>query len=306
VGENEQLPERARRWVLSRVAKGGSVTSTRRLTGGLTAETHAVDVERPGETPLCLVLKRYPELNRRSCVGVEAAALGALEGVPLSFAVPSLVAADESGRECDVPALLALRVPGCISLELTDWADKVSQAAEALAELHAACLPCPPMLADYSIAGMTQRQERIPEGIPLPDWASVWRFVEGGVWGGSKLIHADYHLGNTLFADGRLSGVVDWASARRGAHELDVGYCRLDLSMLLGGSAPELFLAAYERKLGQRVPNVSAWDLAASVRAFPDPLKWLAGWLDAGRTDLTPELIRARLVDFVQNALSRG
>jgi hypothetical protein len=73
--------------------------------------------------------------------------------------------------------------------------------------------------------------------------------------------------------------------------------------MLMGGDAPARFLEAYEARYGARLGDVSAWDLGASARAYPDPVSWLPGWLDAGRRDLTPEIIRRRLCAFVQNAL---
>ena len=149
-----------------------------------------------------------------------------------------------------------------------------------------------------------RRSKLVPEGIVTPDWARVWRLVEGFAMGGDALLHGDFHIGNALFEAGELTGIVDWACARRGAREFDVCYCRLDLSMVIGAAAPQVFTAAYEAALGVTLGDLARWDLAASVQAYPDPALWLPGWLDAGRTELTPELIRSRLGDFIEQALS--
>ncbi|RYZ02861.1 MAG: hypothetical protein EOO73_30215 [Myxococcales bacterium] len=301
-----ELPPRATAWVLSRVAGATAVESGTRLTGGLSAETRLLAVARRDDEPLQVVLKRFVEVSRGSCVAWEADALEALAHAALPYEVARVLGRDDAGSECDVPALLMSRVPGRIAIEADSWGARVHALGEALAAFHHLERPCPDSLPDYSQVGDKQRSKPVPDDVNLPDWSAVWRYVERLDSGGGELLHGDYHLGNALFEGERLTGVIDWASARRGRRELDIAYCRVDLSMLLGGEAPDLFLAAYESKAQRRVEDVSRFDLAACLRAFPDPVSWLPGWLDAGRSDLTPPLIRERLRDFVQNALARA
>lgn len=298
-----ELPERAKAWVLSCVPGATAVTADLRLAGGLSADTRLITVARDGEPPLELVLKRFLDVERGICVRWEAAALAALRDAALPYRTAEVIGRDEPGVACDVPALLMTRLPGRIALEVRGSAARVVALGEALAALHLARPPCPVEIPDYVKVGEKQRSKPVPDDPLLPDWEAVWRFVDSRRWGGSELLHGDYHLGNALFEGEQLTAIIDWASARRGVRELDVAYCRIDLSMLLGGDAPALFLEAYEKRYGARVDDVSAWDLGASVRAFPDPVSWLGGWQDAGRRDLTPEIIRRRLCAFVQNAL---
>ena len=76
--------------------------------------------------------------------------------------------------------------------------------------------------------------------------------------------------------------------------------------MLAGPQAADPFLHAYEKAAGWRVPQLFFWDLLGAARALPDPVKWLPGYHDLGRTDITPELMRARLRAFVQDALAHA
>jgi hypothetical protein len=80
----------------------------------------------------------------------------------------------------------------------------------------------------------------------------------------------------------------------------------MDLSMVFGLDAADLFVEAYESARGERIERLPLWDLAGAVRAFPDPEMWLPGWLDLGRSDLGPDLVRQRLAIFVDRALSRN
>jgi aminoglycoside phosphotransferase (APT) family kinase protein len=277
-----------------------------RLHGGISAQTHLLEVARAdGACALQVVLKRHTSTRSapQPAAAVEAATLVALSNVTLPFAVPQLIAHDPLGRVCDLPALLMTRARGKIALELTGWEQRVSALGRALAGFHALQVACPASLSDYDI-GLERRQKAVPAGIEAPDWSRVWPLVESRSWRGDALLHGDYHLGNALFEAGELTGVIDWATARRGPQELDVSYCRLDLAMVIGPAAPPIFTAAYEAVRGTKLDELGLWDAAASLQAYPDPASWLPGWLDAGRNDLTPELIRSRLCDFVACALA--
>jgi aminoglycoside phosphotransferase (APT) family kinase protein len=120
------------------------------------------------------------------------------------------------------------------------------------------------------------------------------------------LRHDDFWAGNTLWLRDRLIAVVDWDDGAVGYPGADVGYCRMDLAMLAGPETVDPFLHAYEAAAGRGVPDLAYWDLLGAARALPDPVKWLPGYHDLGRTDITPELMRDRLRAFVRDALARS
>lgn len=299
-----ELPERARAWLLAAVPAARGLNRVVPLFGGLSAFTHGVEVEREGLEALALVLKRLKPRPGQGQIAVEVEALRALADRSLGFAVPALVAHDAVGDACDLPALLMTRVPGRIALALSGWEERVAALGRALAQFHAAEVPCPPSIPQRT-SGLERRDKPVPEGIAVPDWARVWPQIHPDAGSGDALLHGDYHIGNTLFEGDALTGVIDWASARRGPTQFDVCYCRLDLSLVIGPAAPGVFLAAYESERGAAVAELARWDLTAAIQAYPDPAAWLPGWLDAGRTDLTPELVRARLAEFIEKALVR-
>jgi aminoglycoside phosphotransferase (APT) family kinase protein len=305
VSDSAELPERAQKWVLASVPGAVGIARTQQLYGGISAQTHMLDVARLDEVPaLQLVLKRYTSTRPapQPPAAVEAATLLALSGVALPFSVPQLIAHDPLGMVCDLPALLMTRARGKIALQLTRWEERVSALGRALANFHEAQVPCPASLTDYDV-GLQRRTKAVPAGIEGPDWSRVWPVVESRSWRGDALLHGDYHMGNALFEAAELSGIIDWATARRGPQQFDVAYCRLDLAMVIGPAAPALFTAAYETARKTKLSELSLWDAAASLQAYPDPALWLPGWRDAGRDDLTPELIRSRLCAFVAHAL---
>src|SRR5438046_2940923 len=79
----------------------------------------------------------------------------------------------------------------------------------------------------------------------------------GGWWGAAALVgaarapacacfvHRDYQHFNLLWSDERLTGVLDWVEAGTGPRELDVGHCRLNLTILFSADVAERFLAIY-------------------------------------------------------------
>ena len=61
-----------------------------------------------------------------------------------------------------------------------------------------------------------------------------------------------------------------------------------------------------EDAAGRPVRHLAFWDLLAATLAFPDPERWLPGYHDLGRTEVTPELMRARLRAFTQSFGDHG
>jgi Ser/Thr protein kinase RdoA (MazF antagonist) len=141
-----------------------------------------------------------------------------------------------------------------------------------------------------------------PDGTAI-DWARVRQVLGRLPIAGTGLIHGDFHMGNALFEAGRLTSLLDFTCVRRGPWQFDVAYCRCDLSLLFGLAEADEFSNAYEATRGLRVDPLPLWDLAGAIKAHPDAGAWLPGWVDAGRTDLEPDLIRERLARFVEQAL---
>jgi Ser/Thr protein kinase RdoA (MazF antagonist) len=276
------------------------VLALEQLHGGLDAMTHRLTLQNADSTSTLEVvlrrLQRQPVDRARAQIENEQRVLAALAPHPSWPATPRCLAADPAARSADAPAILLDCLPGAPNVSGHSLQPRLTQFARALARLHARRLHAPAEL-ETSQSWLL----RTPPSAERP-WAGLCQRLLPTT---PYLIHADYHLGNVLFVGDELSGVVDWGTAEAGPHELDVGYCRLDLEILFGPDAAAQFLACYEQELQLKIADLPLWDLWGSLRAPHDIARWLPAWHALGRTDLTPHDVRQRHAQFVQRALAQ-
>jgi len=298
------------------LAPGSHSEAVERLGGGLDAAMHTVALVRPTGERLELVLRRYrPEQLARDADVVRRTwrTLELLQ--QLSLRAPRPVRLDADGSLFGTPAIVMTRLAGTSALPSVAPAAWIAELAGALATIHRApianrdlvFLPQPGHTLQSRLAWIVAKPERVgshPDGAAVVaafrEWAPRLRRMT------PVLVHGDYWAGNTLWQEDKLTAVVDWDDARIDYPGVDVGYCRTDLALLFGGDAPHLFLEAYEAAAGRRVAQLVLWDLAGALAAMPDPERWLPGYHDLGRPEITVELVRSRLRAFIADALARA
>jgi aminoglycoside phosphotransferase (APT) family kinase protein len=259
--------EGALHWAAQSIASGATVTSVRRLKGGITSSMHALTVvDTIGRHHRC-VLRRWvdghvddgPELVER-----EARVLESLERTDIP--APRLLGLDPSGEECGDPALLMSFLDGHVELTPDDPDDWVNQIASMLVRIHHAPIEAP-------IAESWLNRERLV----VPEWSSdpdLWRdafslMEERPPVSPSCFIHHDYQQFNLLWRCGKISSVVDWVWGSSGSSTIDVAHARLNLSVLYSSELAQRFLDLYESMSGQVVERW--WDVEGL-------LKYLPGW----------------------------
>lgn len=294
-------PAEAIAWVERSLSRGARVTSVRRLRGGTSAAVHLLGVSGAPPGMDAVVLRRFvrpewlaeePDLAER-----EMRVLDALRGSGLP--VPECLAADVTGIECDVPAVLMTRVRGRIELQPRDLSDYLRQLAAFLPALHA--LGTVEGLPAYR-AWFRSRPFEVPAWSRRPElWLRANELASAPPPDVTPtLIHRDYHPANTLWRYGRLSGVTDWVNACNGPTGNDVAHCRVNLSALFGTEAAEEFREAYESVAG--VSQHPHWDLVDALDTGPPA----AGqWNDAGRSDLTDAILRRRVEAYLEGLVRR-
>ena len=300
--------------VAETVAPGSRVQRVRRLGGGLGAAMHRFDLVTAEGERQRLVLRRYPaKAIEESPQKAERAwrMLGALEqlGVP----APRPVWADLAGEVFGKAAYVMTWVPGHSDLRTRDLDGWLRQLAAALATLHRIPLgrvdlsflrqPVESLERSFA-AAMEERLLTHPQGAVLQEALARWRPRLRRMQ--PVICHGDYWAGNTLWRRGRLVAIVDWDAARLAYPGLDVGYCRMDLAMQHSLEAAGRFLGHYEAAAGMRVPQLDVWDLLGAAVALPDPERWLPGFHELGRADITAETANARLSAFIADALARS
>jgi aminoglycoside phosphotransferase (APT) family kinase protein len=106
-------------------------------------------------------------------------------------------------------------------------------------------------------------------------------------------IHRDYHPGNTLWEDGRLTGVVDWTGGSWGPRGVDLGHMRVNLAWDLSLEVADRFLAAHRALTG--LDHHPWWDVACAVDVVPD----------CGPGGPPPDPSLERMEDLVAAAMAR-
>jgi aminoglycoside phosphotransferase (APT) family kinase protein len=151
------------------------------------------------------------------------------------------------------------RMPGRVYLKPGEhW---LKQMASTLARIHNADIQAP----------LTTRPTRQSQG-RLPSWGhqpDLWRHAIAATSGTAPsvepaFIHGDYQHFNLVWARGRLTGVLDWASGAFGPPDVDVGHCRLNLAVLFSAEWAERFRLAYESEAGRSV--APWWDLSELLK----------------------------------------
>ena len=116
-------------------------------------------------------------------------------------------------------------------------------------------------------------------------------------------IHRDYHPANVLWAEGKVSGVVDWVNACRGPAGIDVGHCRVNLALLHGVEMADLFLHAYIRYSKDFTYN-PYFDIVTVLDFVDEPLTVYKGWTDLGVEGLTDRLMEERMDLYLESIIS--
>ena len=293
-------------WASKAVHAEAQIIAAKQLKGGMSSLVHELRV-RVGETELSVVLRLFhdkewlrnePDLARHEAESLRMAARSA--GVP----VPEVIAFDESGADCGMPAVLMSRLDGETVLAPPDFGRWIDGMAEALAALHA-----------LEAGEFPWKHFRYADALRLDAsaWSRVpgeWLAAAGIVLGpppavAPRFIHRDYHPTNILWSGGKVSGIVDWVNGCIGPSGIDVGHCRVNLAQLYGVGAAELFLDAYCRHAGETFTYDPYWDLVSLIdMAYWEPDVY-GGWTDLGFTGLDKSTIVARLDGLLLHVLGQ-
>ena len=252
------------------------------MTAGSWLATHAVTVIDRGGEMHRLVLRRWarpgwdiedPDFSAAR----EAGVLELLSSSPVP--APRLIAADAEAEVCDVPTLLLSRLPGHPPALPADMDAFLSQLAEALAAVHAVDAGARERIPAY-------RNYYDPRRLAPPPWSTrpdLWqRAIELSTTepppGRRCLIHRDYHPDNTLWARGRLTGIVDWTSGSWGPAAVDTAHMRWNLAITHGLDAADEFLRRHRELSPDQLGDQDYWDVVTVVDVLPelDPADWPA------------------------------
>lgn len=284
--------------------------SARPLAGGIDTATYALRLEAD-ESTREVVVRVYRDWDgpddASTAAAKQHAVLTAVAAV--SALAPRPILADTRGELIGEPLVVMSFLPGAPQPPTGHDEAWAEQLASAMADLHGTPLEALP--TDFPRDGTAaERLARVigrTNDVRDPLWdriVSTLTPIAPHVTGNPRtIIHSDFWFGNTIWQDGRLTGIIDWDGARIGDPARDVAGARNDLALLSGPRVADVFLVRYE---SARVPlhDLAFWDLLTSL----PPIRWLPHWVE-GYTELGLDLslaeARARLELWIADALAR-
>ena len=294
------LDQPTRRWV-ERVWDR-EVATVGALSGGVTSTMLRLDAADGAVAALRLMTK---EPWRRHAPGLltrerDVQRLLVGTGVP----VPTSLGLDAEGHETSAPAHLMSLLPGRTELRRLD-AEVLARLWQLADTIHAVEPGADRPRAFQSWAHKAKRV--LPAWSARDDlWHRAFRLLEEPPPDVEPcFLHRDLHLGNVLWLDGRVTGVVDWVETSWGPAELDVAHATTYLALLHGPDVAERFLALRPGlRGGPTLPGSDRlhWHVMDVVGHLPDPMKVTAPWRDHGVV-VTEQTAYARLEEWLARLL---
>jgi aminoglycoside phosphotransferase (APT) family kinase protein len=265
-----------------------------RLEGGQHAATWRVVTASPA---LTVVVRQFPAGDPAGAH--ERQVLRALDG--LKGLAPVLLSSDLAGRWSECPTTLISWLDGHADITPTDPDAWATQLGHALATVHE--MPSDRLSGLPSVFDRSGGSREVLQGPIATRIRSGWSKITASP---DVLTHSDYWSGNVVWRDGRLTGIVDWSGGARGPRGFDIGWCRLDLYLLLGARVADVFLAAYEDATGQRFLDMALWDGWAAARSHDSVESWAPNYRPLGRGDLDGDELRRRHSQWTSRLLQQA
>lgn len=247
--------------LIDRLAPGARVTDCRPLTGGVSAEVHAVTFVTPAGAAERVVVRRHREVpgkpGRVDRAAREHALLGTLHAH--GVAVP------DSRLFVPPDTLVIDFVPGDTRLPPNAGA----ALAAALAAVHRQSLD--------GLPALPVREDPLPElRAWLPRIAGLETAVRslGDYAQTPRLLHGDFWPGNVLWHEGRLAAILDWEDAAIGDPLSDVACARVELACAAGPAEAAQFTGTYFELTGLSRRRLPVWDLYVTTAALTYMDQW--------------------------------
>ena len=269
----DNLPERTAEWLGSVLGATARITEIAVLPDSSHAN-HRLRVRTPGGAEVELLLRRYTDAEQLASdpwysPADEVAALRALERTDLP--VPRVVAEDVDGDVCEVPTLLLTWLPGHPAGTPDDLDAFVRRLAEPLPAIHA--VEAPDSMRTYESYvvsdGIDVRDLRPPAWVfDVRTWErALEATTQDPPQVPKRFIHRDYHHGNTVWSEGRLTGIVDWTTGCVGPATIDLAHARMNLAWDFDMETADAFMEA-GRSLELNLDVDPYWEVLDAVDAL--------------------------------------
>ena len=237
------------------------VTGIARLTGGVSADVHRIDLDDRG-APRSVVVREHGERHGGHPASIEFALLQALH--ESGVLVPKPLALDISKTVSEHDCLVIEYIAGDSGFPSAEVNHYLAHAADALAGIHDKVL--------QGLAGLPALPDRLE---PLPEvfdywpegkeWQPLKRFLQQHDWpsfsGAHSLLHGDFWPENLLWKNGELAAVLDWEDAAVGDPLSDLAASRVEFRYRFGLEGMQVFTSAYSCHRAIDTTRLALWQI---------------------------------------------
>jgi len=258
--------------VVSRLFPGANITGIVRLTGGVSADVHRLDLDLADGGATSVVLRAHGASHSGHGAKLEYELLQTLyrQGVP----VPEPLLVDVSGSLLKDPFLVMAFVEGSSEIPAAQQSRCIDLMAAELAKIHA--------LPAAGLPVLPERNDPLAEVFEFLPAGSEWNALRARLRSlpdmactdTPKLLHGDFWPENLLWHKGHIAAVLDWEDAAVGDPLSDVACARLELRYKFGKACMERFTRAYATHAVVDRQRLTLWQVyvAAAAQHF------MGGW----------------------------
>lgn len=254
--------------IVAELLPGAGVERVVRLTGGVSADVHRIDLKLADDTKTSLVLRSHDTSYSGHPAELEYQLLQVLHksGLP----VPEPMFLDTSGSFFEDPFLLVEFIEGTSEIPKAQEGHCIDSMADMLAKIHAlpiADLPTLPMRTNP----LPEVFDYLPVGEEWQDlFVHLRSLSDTECVESPKLLHGDYWPSNLLWRDDTINSVIDWEDAAIGDPLSDVACCRLELRYKFGRESMQRFTRAYVKHRVVDRDRLALWQVyvAAAAQRF--------------------------------------
>lgn len=279
------------------------------LTGGVSAQVTALEIEQPDGQTRRLVVRQHGAADLAQNPHLAAAEYRLLQLLQAHhLPAPAPCYLDLSGQIFPTPVIVVEYVEGTPEEAPAHLPDLTRQLATHLARIHTLSA------ATADLSFLPQQENRVaqtlqdrPAALDATFDERQIRAILDSLWplplrNQAVLLHSDFWPGNILWQEGRLAAIIDWEDAAVGDPLADLSNSRLELLWAYGRAAMHDFTRQYQALVPLDVSHLPYWDLCAALR----PIAKIATW---GLDPPTEKRMRAGLKWFISQAfdkLSKG
>ncbi len=251
--------------IVARLYPEAVLVSTKRLTGGVSADVFQLDLQFADGEPCAVVLRIHGESHSGHPAKVEYQLLQALHENDLPVPTPLLV--DVSGAIIPEPFLVMSFIEGSTEIPEPQMFEYIDSMAAMLVRIHSA--------PTKNLPGLPLRLDPLPEVFEFLPEGDEWTELHGYLQSRNKqpytdepqLLHGDYWPENLLWQDGAVAAVLDWEDAAVGDPLSDVAACRVELRYKFGVPGMQRFTETYAKHRTLDYERLALWQVYVAAAA---------------------------------------